>query len=215
MMTAKSKLSAGLAITVATAAAAWAIAGPAMSDSEPAKKQSLDVAQARASVLDQFAVLRDTARSGSAVVSQPELAKLRATQQRMFGLSDDATSALRAAAARDDGTTRVLVSATTSGLCLTVKDLRSGSGSVGCTDPASSGDAARPLASSDAVGDNRWRVTALLVDGVSDVTLSSSEGTRPLTVDNNIATAEVSSGTTFLRWLAPDGSPHEMEMSTK
>lgn len=205
-------LMAGLLASCGIAAAG--IASTASSDSgtvaEQGAKLSAQRAQLRAEALNRYSVLRHGSPAGSDAV----LAKARSGAAEALGLSAAEAGGVVATVARADRDVRVVVSGTPAkGVCLDVRDAVRGSGSSGCADTALTGDATKPLVSVDLIDGDRWRITALLVDGISTLSLTAGGQTRDVAVADNVATTTLGSGPFTLRWVAPDGSAHALDGS--
>jgi hypothetical protein len=186
------------------------MASIATSDSSHAVKRAAAAAanqRQRASIASEYAVLRNAARRASG----PERSKAVTALQQAFHLTQAEASSATVAVARDSEDARITLSSLPSnGVCLNVHDVKSQSGSVGCTDTAFAGDAERPLAAVDYIGDDQWRVTVMLVDGITSMSVTDSSGTRDIAVSNNVATTVVSPGPFSLSWTAPDGTAQHL-----
>ena len=78
---------------------------------------------------------------------------------------------------------------------------------MSCADIDSAINPATPLVSVTLIDDGTSRVTALMPDGVSDVTLETANGTQRLNVDRNVASALAPDASlSGLSWQMPDGS---------
>jgi hypothetical protein len=200
-----------LVIGAAALGGALVTVSTASSDSGNAAQQVTDRAaalqQVRTEVLGRFAVLHEPSHN---TVGEA-LAKAHAIVQQSFRLTSAEAAQITTVTARDDPHARILVSSTqANGVCLSVHDVASNSGSVGCTDTAYAGDAARPLMAVDSVGGGRSRVTALLVDGISSLSVTDGTGvTADVAVSDNVATTVVPAGPLTLAWTAPDGTRHQ------
>jgi hypothetical protein len=190
----------GVLVTVSTASSGSGDIAPPGADPAAALQRT------RTQVLGRFAVLRDPSRR----TAGEALDRARASVRQSFHLTAAEAAQVTTVTARDDAHARILLSSSPSyGICLSVRDVASHSGSVGCTDTAYAGDAARPLMSVDSVGGRRARVTALLVDGISSLSVTDKTGaTEEVAATDNVATTVVPAGRITLTWTAPDGTHH-------
>lgn len=82
-----------------------------------------------------------------------------------------------------------------------------------CTAARGVANGATPLVSSSSSGTNGGGVRALFPDGTSQVTLETADGTNtPLTMDNNLVSANVPGVPKTLRWSSTDGSRHSLRL---
>lgn len=81
-----------------------------------------------------------------------------------------------------------------------------GGGDMACAPTSVASDPARPLTIRTALPDGDYRVTALLIDGVDQLTVTTAAaGQEILPVVNNVATGEVGGAPARLDWTMPDG----------
>lgn len=198
-----------MAVVVCAGVACGAVLGlTSMASSQsPSTTPSTSTAPTGPDVFKRFAVLRDA--SGRA--DGPAAARARAVLKTSFpDLTDAEAAQATTVSARDTTGAEVLVTGSEKGVCLVVRDAVNHAGGGGCTDAVDAVDPAKPLVSTDYLGDGRSRVTALLVDGISSLTISNAAGTTTLPVTGNVALDTIPSGPSTLQWVTPDGSQHRL-----
>jgi len=186
---------------------ALGLASIASSDDGQAVGRAAALSETRADTLQRYAVLQDPSRRATGET----VAKAQSALAQAFHITPAESARAVVATAREDAAARVTVTGLqANGVCLSVSDHGSDSGSVGCTDTAYAGDAAHPLIAVDSVGEGRTRVTALLVDGISSLTVTGQDDARDVRVSDNVATAVVDSGPLTLSWTDQDGAEHRV-----
>jgi hypothetical protein len=198
----------GLVAIAAIAAVAVSSGSSAFAGHRSAARDAVG-AHPRDAVLQRLSVLRD---SKGTAPSTEQLERLGGVMTRVPGSDPGSGRDIDARVARSDRDVSVLVGLGDDYACLVVRSPVSGTSSTGCTDLTTAADGARPLASVDLVRPRRWRVTAVMLDGVDTVVVTNSAGTRSLAVVNNIATALVPAGATRLEWTTADGAAHRLSV---
>ncbi len=117
--------------------------------------------------------------------------------------------------ARSDPASQVVIKETVQGVCIGVSEKASSNNSAACTTPASAKDAAHPMVNTTLLDAGRYRVTALLIDGISSVVLTDVGGTaKTVDVTNNIANTVLTHAPSSMRWTLPNGRPASMHVSS-
>jgi hypothetical protein len=164
----------------------------------------------RDAVLQRLAVLRE---SKGTAPSTAQIDRLGGVMARVPGSAPGSGRDIDARVARSDQDVSVVVGLSDDYACLVVAGPTSGTSSTGCTDLTTAADAARRLASVDLIEPSQWRLTALMLDGVDNVVVTNSAGTRTAVVVNNIATALIPAGPTRLDWTTSDGAAHSLSVT--
>jgi len=112
--------------------------------------------------------------------------------------------------AREDGTYAIHVALGHKSLCLAVRQA-SGSGSLNCGRlPSSTAttEARRPIFAVDGIGRDQYRVSGIVLDGVTDVSVAAKNSDKPAIGDvvNNVFSIVTSGEPTSLHLRLPDGS---------
>ncbi|HEX8208197.1 MAG TPA: hypothetical protein VF587_19195 [Solirubrobacteraceae bacterium] len=150
-----------------------------------------------------FAVLRDGAPASAAARSDMARHAARAGAQagsREGGAAPRDLNVRMSRGASDHGST---VAATDDLVCLSVD------GIVGCAMRASAERPDRPLVGFHLVDGDRWRVSGLMIDGVTRVAVDGVEAR----VIDNVFSVDVGQVPTTLSWNSSGGTSREMQLA--
>lgn len=143
-----------------------------------------------------FSVLRTTPNAKNAVDD-----KLAATLERLTNAKASGVGVARSVQIGAERT--VSIAAGSTKICWTIK--LGGGGSVGCTPVASAVDPTTPMLSYTENGPGKWVVSGLVVDGTTDVQVTTAKGATDAKVHSNVFSIEVSAKPALVRWVTPGG----------
>jgi hypothetical protein len=170
-----------------------------------------------APVTQSFRILREPAAPLDTALQQRllKVADLAVSTQASGGKSSNADPAAKTFTSsqvdpaglrlvRDQPNLKVAIIPDPSLICLW-SQVEGGAGAVDCAIAESAADAKRPLMSATILGDGRWRVTGLMVDGIRSAAIQSAEGAVVAPVVDNVFSAVVDHTPTAVTWDGPDG----------
>lgn len=143
-----------------------------------------------------FSLLRTTPNASNAVDD-----KLAVTLERLTNAKASGGGVARSVPI--DAERTVSIAAGSNKVCWAIKF--GGGGSVGCTPIASAVDPTTPMLSYTENGPGKWVVSGLLVDGTTDVQVTTADGTTDAKVDSNVFSIEVAAKPALVRWVTPGG----------